>query len=335
MNYTMEKVTLGNGNLKVSPIVFGAWAAGGWMWGGTEDKASIEAIMASYERGVTSIDTAPVYGLGHSEKIVGTAVKKIGRDKVEILTKYGWNWKVPHGEPLMKGAAPGQVDQPIYSFAGKTAVIQECEDSLRRLKTDYIDLYQIHRPDDSTPIEETMEAMNILIEQGKIREIGVSNHSVDLMERASKVAHLTSTQSPYSMIYRKIEQDILPYSIEKGVGVLAYSPLQRGLLTGKIKADHKFNEGDHRSKNKFYSTNNIITTNNFLAEIKPVAEKYGMTLGQLVLNWTLNQKGITAAIVGARNTKQATENAGSIASKLEKNDIDFIDEKLKKLEVMY
>lgn len=327
----MNKVRLGKSDVEISPIVFGAWAIGGWQWGGTDDKLAIEAMKASFDRGITSIDTAPVYGLGHSEKVVGQFIKEVGRDKVEILTKYGFNWKMDKGVHVMDGSAPGGPSQKIYSYAGKDGIRMEVEDSLRRLGTDHIDLYQIHRPDATTPIEETMEEMEKLKQEGKIRAVGVSNHHVDLMKQAMTVTQLDSTQSPYSMVYRKIEKDILPFSIENNIGILAYSPLQRGLLTGKITSDYEFAEGDHRPDTKFFKEPNRSRTNEFLQQIKPIAEGHGVTLAQLVINWTIQREGITAALVGARNAKQAEENAKSLSFELSDEEINQINSELEKV----
>ncbi|WP_424963052.1 aldo/keto reductase [Ekhidna sp.] len=323
----MKKVQLGKSNLYISPIAFGAWAIGGQAWGGNEDKDALEAMKKSYDMGITSIDTAPVYGFGHSEKLVGKAIKEIGRDKLEILTKFGFNWKTEKGEYQFPTTDGGKT----HAYAGRDGIMQEVEDSLKRLGTDYIDLYQIHRPDATTPIEETMETLKELQQQGKIRAIGMSNHTVELMKEADQVIDLASTQSPYSMIYRKIEKDIIPYCLEEGVGILAYSPLQRGLLTGKIKSDHEFKGDDHRADNKFFKEPNRSRTNAFLDQIKPIADDHGVTLAQMVINWTVQREGITAALVGARNAKQAEENAKSMSFKLSEEEINTINYEMEKV----
>ena len=188
----MEYRKLIHTDLSLSVVTFGSWAAGGWMWGKADHKAAVEAIRASYELGVTSIDTAPIYGQGESEKVVGEAIKGIPRDRVQILTKYGMRWDLAKGEFAFKS-----ID--IYKYAGKESVMKECEDSLCRLGTDYIDLYQIHWPDSTTPLSETFEAVERLIEQGKVRYAGVCNYDAALMEDAGKVINLVSDQIPYSM----------------------------------------------------------------------------------------------------------------------------------------
>lgn len=325
----MKKVQLGKSDLHISPITFGAWAIGGAAWGGNDDKEALEAMKKSYDLGITSIDTAPVYGFGHSESLVGKAIKEIGRDNLEILTKFGFNWKTEKGVYQFPTSDGGKT----YSYAGRDGIIQEVEDSLQRLGTDYIDLYQIHRPDATTPIEETMEALRELQQQGKIRAIGVSNHTVELMKRAEKIVNLASTQSPYSMVYRKIEKDIIPHCLEENIGILAYSPLQRGLLTGKITSDYEFKGDDHRADNKFFKEPNRSRTNAFLEEIKPIAEEHGVTLAQLVINWTVQREGITAALVGARNEKQAEENAKALDFVLSEEEIQKINSEIQRVEI--
>ncbi len=230
----MEYRKLANSDLEVSVITFGAWAAGGWMWGKTDRNDAIEAIRASYDVGVTSIDTAPIYGQGESEEIVGDAIKGISRDKIQILTKFGMRWDLAKGDFGFKSKNNDGVEIDIYKYAGKESIIKECEDSLKRLGTDYIDLYQIHWPESTTPIAETMEAVTTLIKQGKVRHAGVCNYNADEMAEAEKTISLVSNQIPFSMVNRAVEEKTVPYCIKHNKSVLAYSPLERGLLTGKI-----------------------------------------------------------------------------------------------------
>ena len=327
----MEYRKLGNSNLEVSAITFGAWAAGGWMWGGTERNDAVRAIRASYYLGVTSIDTAPIYGQGRSEEIVGEAIKDLPRDKVQILTKYGMRWDLAKGNFDFKSADTKGKEIDIYKYAGKESIIQECEDSLRRLGTDYIDLYQIHWPDPTTPIEETMEAVAKLIEQGKVRHAGVCNYNAAQLEEAQKYINIVSNQVPYSMVKRDIEEKVVPYCLEHAISILAYSPLERGLLTGKMKPGHIFQEGDHRAKLYFFTDENIKRTNSFLEKIQPLAAKKSVSVAQLVLRWTIEQPGITIALAGARNEKQSVENAGAIAVSLSTDEIEFINHELSQL----
>lgn len=324
----MKYRTLGESDLKLSVVTFGAWAAGGWMWGGTNQKQAVEAIRASLDLGVTSIDTAPVYGQGASEEIVGEALKATSRDKVQILTKFGMRWDLQKGDFHMNSNDNEGNEISIYRYAGKESIMYECEQSLRRLDTDYIDLYQIHWPDPTTPIEETMEALLRLKEQGKIREAGVCNYNVEEMEAAERVLSLASNQVPYSMVKRDIEEDVVPWCRKNKRGILAYSPLQRGLLTGKITPDYEFSEGDHRPDTRHFSPENIQRTNRFLDQIRPIAKDKGVTLAQLVIQWTIQQPGITVALVGARNPEQATDNARAADINLTSQEAKFIDDKL-------
>ncbi|WP_205502896.1 aldo/keto reductase [Rufibacter psychrotolerans] len=329
----MEFRKLGASDLEVSVLTFGAWAAGGWMWGGTERQEAVDAIKAAYDHGMTSIDTAPIYGQGLSEEIVGEAIKGIPRDKVQILTKYGMRWDLAKGDFAMKSEDNQGNPIDIYKYAGRESIIKECEDSLRRLGTDYIDLYQIHWPDTTTPIEETMETVAQLIKEGKIRQAGVSNYSVAQMQEAEKYVTLASNQVPYSMVNRGIEADVVPYCLEHHKAILAYSPLERGLLTGKIRPGHPFNEGDHRAGLPVYQPHNLEKVNNFLNKIKPLADDKNATLGQLVLRWTIAQPGITIALVGARNAEQTIQNAKAMAVQLTQDELSFITEELNKLDL--
>ncbi len=324
----MEYKKLGGTELKVSEVTFGAWAAGGWMWGGTERSEAVNAIRAAYDLGVTSIDTAPIYGQGTSEEIVGEAIRGIPRDRVQILTKYGMRWNLVKGQFAFPSKDNQGKEIKIYKYAGKESVIEECENSLRRLGTDYIDLYQIHWPDETTPVSETMESVARLIEQGKVRYAGVCNYSVDQMREAELTVKLVSNQVPYSMVKRQIEADVVPYCISQNKSILAYSPLERGLLTGKMKVGHQFAAGDHRAAVHFFKDINITRTNEFLQKIAPIADEKKISLGQLVILWTLAQPGITVALVGARNAAQATQNAKAPDHRLTFEEIALINREL-------
>ena len=325
--------TLGDTDLKLSAVTFGAWALGGWMWGGTKKNESTKAIHAAYDHGVTSIDTAPIYGQGHSEKMVGEAISGIPRDELQILTKFGMRWDLEKGDFTTSSQDNEGNDIDIYRYAGKESVMKECEDSLQRLGTDYIDLYQIHWPDSTTPIDETMEALKRLKEQGKIREAAVCNYSAKQMKEAEKTISLASNQVPYSMLRRDIEDNVVPYCIENNKGILAYSPLQRGLLTGKMEPGQDFNEGDDRANSPYYSDENITRVNSFLDAIKPLADKHDATLAQLTIQWTIHQPGITIALVGARNPEQAIQNARAANIELSEDELAHIKSELKNLEL--
>ncbi len=327
----MEYRKIGNSDLELSIVTFGSWAAGGWMWGGTERKDAVEAIRASYELGVTSIDTAPVYRQGLSEEIVGEAIKGLQRDKVQILTKYGMRWDLAKGSFAMKSKNNAGQEIEIYKYAGKESIIKECEDSLRRLGTDYIDLYQIHWPDETTPITESMEAVQRLIEDGKVRYAGVCNYDEDQMKEAESSINLVSNQVPYSMVNRHIEEVVIPYCLANNKSILAYSPLERGLLTGKMKPGYQFSEGDHRAAHRYFNESNMQRVNAFLDKIKPLADEKGVTLSQLVLRWTVEKPGITIALVGARNAEQAVQNARATSVKLSADELGFISKELEDL----
>ena len=325
----MEYRNIGKSDLKISVVTFGAWAAGGWMWGGADRNNAIEAIRASYDSGVTSIDTAPAYGQGASEEIVGEAIKGLPREKLQLLTKYGLRWNSTKGSFYFKSKDNNGREIDIHKYAGKESIIKECEESLRRMGTDYIDLYQIHWPDITTPIAETMEAVAQLIQQGKVKYAGVCNYNVEQVKEAKKTVNLVSNQVAYSMVKRDIDKDVVPYCIENNLSILAYSPLQRGLLTGKMKPGYVFAPGDHRAELYFFKNENIKRTNALLDKIRPMAAEKKATLSQLVLRWTVEQPGITIALVGARDPAQAVENAKAMEVRLSKEEIDFINEELK------
>jgi aryl-alcohol dehydrogenase-like predicted oxidoreductase len=322
----MELRNLGKSDVKVTPMSFGAWAIGGWMWGGTEEKEAINAIHAAYDGGITTIDTAPVYGFGKSEELVGRAMQGKTRDSYQLLTKFGMNWMTEEGEYFFDSKDNDGKAIKMFKWATKKKVIAECEDSLRRLKTDYIDLYQIHWPDNSTPISETFEAVQQLIGAGKVRAAGVCNYNVQQVEEALQTIALVSNQVPYSLINRGIEHNVLPQAIERGLSIIPYSPLQRGLLTGKIKPGHHFSEGDTREGNRFYTDENIRRTNAMLAEIQPIAETHKASLAQVVINWTINRPGIGTVLVGARNAEQVKSNIGALHFQLNADEMRRITE---------
>lgn len=322
----MELRQLGSSPVKVTPLAFGAWAIGGWLWGGAEDRDALRAIRAAYDLGMTTIDTAPVYGFGKSEELVGEAMKGIQRDKYQILTKFGMNWQTHQGDYFFDTF--DREDKPVkmYKYAGKEKVRQECEDSLKRLRTDYIDLLQIHWPDNTTPIAETMEAVAQLIKEGKVRAAGVCNYTASQVEEALKTVNLASNQVPYSMVHRGIEKEEVPQALKRNLGILPYSPLQRGILTGKIKPDHKFNEGDSRPLSKYYKPENIRRINAMLEKLKPIADDHKASLSQLVINWTVHRPAMACVLVGARNEQQVKDNASSLEFKLSEDELKRITE---------
>jgi len=328
----MEYRTLGQSDIKVSELAFGAWAIGGWLWGGTDSKDAIKAIETAVDHGMTTIDTAAVYGFGLSEELVGKAIKG-KRAKVQILTKFGLTWNEEKGEFFFASQDNAGKDVNIYRYSSKEKVISDCDQSLKRLGTDYIDLYQIHWADPTTPVSETMEALEILVKKGKIRASAVCNYSLELMTEAEKTFTIASNQVPYSMVNRGIEKDIVPYCIGKNIGILAYSPLQRGLLTGKIKQGHKFNDGDTRPTTIYYIEPNLSRILQLTDNLKEIADELKITLSQLVLNWTIQQPGITCALVGARNAAQVLDNVKAVDFRLTNEEISRINELLSNLKL--
>lgn len=321
----MEYRSLGKSDIKVSELAFGAWAIGGWMWGGADAKDAVKAIETAIYHGMTTIDTAAVYGFGLSEELTGKAIKG-KRDQVQILTKFGLIWNEKKGEFFFSSQDNSGNDIDIYKYSSKEKVISDCDQSLKRLGTDYIDLYQIHWADKTTPVSETMEALEILIKKGKIRAGAVCNYSFELIQEAEKCFPIASEQVPYSMVNRGIEKDVVPYCIEKNIGILAYSPLQRGLLTGKIKQGHKFNEGDSRPGTPYFKEPNLTAIIKLTDSLKQISDELNVSLSQLVLNWTLRQPGITCALAGARNAEQVLDNVKAVDFRLKDEEMIRIND---------
>lgn len=321
----MEYRTLGQSDIKVSELAFGAWAIGGWQWGGSDSRDAVKAIETAIDYGMTTIDTAAVYGFGLSEELTGKAIKG-KRDKVQILTKFGLTWTEKKGSFYFSSHDNEGRNVNIYKYSSKEKVLCDCDSSLRRLGADYIDLYQIHWPDPTTPVSETMEALEILIKQGKIRAGAVCNYSVNLMEEALNIFPIASNQVPYSMVNRAIETDVVPFCIEKNIGILAYSPLQRGLLTGKIREDHKFSEGDSRPLTIYYKEPNFTSILKLTDNLLKIATTLNITLSQLVLRWTIMQPGITCALAGARNAEQVLENVKAADFRLTDEEFTLINQ---------
>lgn len=327
----MEYRKLGNTELELSAITYGAFAIGGTMWGGNEKKDSIEAIHASLDHGISTLDTAPFYGFGLSEELIGEALKGKQRDKVQILNKFGLVWdgsnqgKGEHFFDMEENGKP----LSIYKYASKENIIKEVEESLKRLNTDYIDLLQQHWPDSTTPISETMEAMETLIQQGKIRAAAVSNYSLDQLKEATKTFTPASNQVYYSMLNREIEKELVPYTINNKIGIIVYSPMERGLLSGKYFQQEKLKSTDHR--NGYFSQFDLEKVKTLLANISPIAEEKNVSLAQLVLRWTTMQKGITVVLAGARNAEQAISNAAAMSFDLDTAELELIQSELAKI----
>ncbi len=328
----MEYRRLGQSELNVSAVTLGAWAIGGLFWGGTDERDSIAAIQRSIDLGVTSIDTAPVYGCGKSEEIVGKAIKG-RRSQVQLLTKFGLRWDTEEGSFYFEIQDADGRSYRVFRLATKKWVIRECEESLRRLGTDYIDLYQHHWPDPKVPVDETFEGVERLLQDGKILAAGVCNYSPQQIAAAAEIVPLVSCQPPYSMLRRDIEIDVLPYCREQGMGAIVYSPLQLGLLTGKVPVEREFPETDIRSRSPYFKKENRRRVLEFLEKLEPIAKHHKATIAQLVVNWTIHQPGVTAALVGARNPAQAEENSGALKFKLSPEEIRRINDQLADLKL--
>jgi aryl-alcohol dehydrogenase-like predicted oxidoreductase len=294
----MQTRKLGNSDLMITPVGFGAWAIGGtgydFGWGPQEESDSIAAIHRALELGVNWIDTAAVYGLGHSEKMVAHALKEWKGARPYVFTKCAMRWN-----------EKGNVTK-VHSA---DSIRQECEDSLRRLQTDVIDLYQIHWPpeDNGPAVEESWQAMADLQKAGKVRRIAVSNYSAEQMERCGKIAPVTSDQPPYSMLRRKIEASVLPYCEQHNVGLIVYSPMLSGMLTGGMTKERAENlpADDWRRKNPEFREPKLSQNLELVERLRAVGARYGRTPGEVAIAWTLRLPAVTGAIVGSRSAKQA------------------------------
>lgn len=286
----MEFTTISNSDLKASRIGLGTWAIGGWLWGGSDKKQCIKTIYKSFDQGINLIDTAPVYGFGVSEEIVGEAVSQTSlRDELIIATKAGLEWP----------------EKKVYRNSSKKRILKEIDDSLRRLKTDYIDLYQIHWPDPLVPIEETAETMSGLLRDGKIRAVGVSNYSNDQMDIFSSLCKLNSNQPPYNLFERGIEEDILPYCHEKKITMLLYGALCRGLLSGKLGTDSEFAGDDLRNFDPKFQMpvySKYIQAVNQLDQF--AKENFSKSVLHLSVRWMLDKCKNDISLWGARRPDQ-------------------------------
>lgn len=292
---------LGASGIDVSAVGFGAWAIGGWMWGGADEQQAIEAIHAAIDHGVNLIDTAPMYGYGRSEEIVGRAIRD-RREKVVLATKCGLIWDREEGEfhfhADLHGITPHPSEKKVFKCLRPESIRQELDRSLTRLKTTHIDLYQTHWQDSTTPIADTMAMLLKLKEQGKIRAIGVSNAS---LEQLKAYGPIDSDQENFSMLDREIERNgILAHCRQQNTAVLPYSPLANGLLTGKMRPDRQFAAGDLRKANRRFSPENIPRINAALEQLRPIAQRHQASIAQLVIAWTCAQPGITCVLCGAR-----------------------------------
>ena len=328
----MELRAVGQSDVKVSSIMFGAWAIGGWMWGGTDDEEAIRGIHAALDNGITTIDTAPIYGMGHSEEVAGKAIKG-RRGGVVIATKCGMRWDRAGGEFYFDTEVPGIGRRKVYRNLRPDSIREECDASLRRLGVDVIDIYQCHWPDSTTPIAETMGALLDLQRAGKVRAIGVSNFSPEQMAECLRHGRIDSDQPKYNALERGIETDVLPCCRENNLSVFAYSPIAQGLLTGKVTVDRQFPEGDVRRNKPLFSTANRKRVLDMLERLRPVADAHSASFAQLFLAWTVAQPGLTAAIAGARNARQGAENARAGAIQLAEDELRRIRDAVEGLDL--
>lgn len=330
----MEYRQLGNSDVMLSAITFGAWAIGEAEVGGVDPDNLVKALQKAHEIGCTSIDTAPCYGLGLSEQMVGKAIRELPRDKVQVLTKCGVVWEGDKGLKWYKDLAYGDRVVNWYKYSGRESIMRECEDSLRRLGTDYIDLYSVHYLDPTTPIEESMEALARLKEQGKIRAAGVCNYRTAEMRTAGGVVDVESNKVRYSMLNRVIEDDLVPYCLEHKKSILAYSVLQRGILTGWDLPKFTWgSEKDNPMEVALYDDENMKRIRTFQEKIKSVAEDNGATLTQLSIRWTIDRPGITTGLLGATNPDQIVYDAKALEVSLSASDMETINGYLAELEM--
>ncbi|GGY71089.1 aldo/keto reductase [Marinobacter zhanjiangensis] len=286
----MKTRTFGNTDIEVTPVGLGTWAIGGWMWGGTDEAQSIDTIHAAIDKGIGLVDTAPVYGFGRSEEIVGKALAGGRRDKVALATKVALNW---------------DENENVQRDARASRIQKEVEDSLRRLQTDTIDIYQVHWPDPAAPMEETAKAMEKLFRDGKIRAIGVSNFSPEQMDEFRKFAPLHSLQPPYNLFERDIEDRILPYCRDKGLATITYGGLCRGLLSGKMSRDRQFEGDDLRNNDPKFQGERFDQYLNAVDALDQYAkDKFGKSVLALALRWLIDQEDVTTALWGARRPDQ-------------------------------
>ncbi|MFQ3228772.1 MAG: methylglyoxal reductase [Reinekea sp.] len=332
----LEKISmnfreLGKSGLDTSVIGVGTWAMGGWMWGGTDEEKSIHALKESLEQGVNLIDTAPAYGLGRSEEIVGKAIKG-QRDNVVLATKCGLVWHTQEGNHFFD-----EDGKPVHRFLGENSIRHELEQSLSRLQTDYIDLYITHWQDPTTPIEETMKTLLALKKEGKIKAIGISNASLAELKEYQKYGVVDAVQERYNAIDRALESEILPHTQKTGVSCLSYSSLALGILSGKITEATTFSGDDQRLEDPLFSLANRKVIQAFCQQLAPLASELNLSVAQLVIAWTVAQPGVTFSLCGARNAQQAKENAMAGQVKLDtqlvQNITALVDSHLKQVAV--
>ncbi|MCW8176386.1 aldo/keto reductase [Verminephrobacter aporrectodeae] len=315
----MKTIRLGHSDLTCQAIGLGTWAMGGWMWGGSDDAAAIDAICASLDAGIRLIDTAPAYGLGHAERLLGKALKG-RRHQAIIATKCGLVWHTREGTHFFDEAGV-----PVYRHLARASIFHEVEQSLMRLQTDYIDLYITHWQDATTPVTETMGALLDLRAQGKIRAIGVSNVSPETLQEYLEYGPVDAIQERYSLIDREIESTLLPICTEHQIAVLGYSSLAMGLLAGPMDPARQFSGDDQRAGNPRFSAGNRAKLGAFFQEVEPLRERLGCTFAQLMIAWTVARGAVSVALCGARTPQQALQNAGAATVALTDADQALVD----------
>ncbi len=307
----MEYRILGKSDLSVSVIGYGAWGIGGEPFWKTEgEEKSIHSIEKAFSLGINFFDTAPVYGFGYSERLLGKALRQKRKEAI-IATKCGLRWEREELKSLRKEAT-------------RESILQEIDLSLQRLQTDYVDLYQVHWPDENTPVEETMDALLKIQKAGKIRYIGVSNYSVELMEESLKYGKVVSLQPMYSMLERDIEKEILPFCVENDIGVICYSPLASGVLTGKYDENTKFEDWRGQDIIGHFTDDVYVSHIKKVREITKIAKKLSKTTAQLAINWLVHQKGVTTALVGVKNPEQVEQNIRAVGWEIPDEDLNNI-----------
>lgn len=320
---------LGLSDLELPAVTFGAYAIGGTKWGGVDERAARAALLASFEHGAAAVDTAPVYGFGLSERLVGAALKEFRSSGVVVMTKVGLRWDDPRGAFGFRGDGPDGAKLNVRRNSRPDSIRAEVEASLGRLGVERIDLVQIHALDPTTPIPEAMGALAELRSEGKIGAIGVSNYTVAQIAEADEAlgdVPLASTQTLFHLLDRGAENDVLPMARSKDIGFLGYSPLAQGLLTGKVTADREFAKGDSRAgRPLFLPLNRRRVIECLRAHVEPIAKDHGVTLAQVVIAWTAAQAGVTSALVGARDPRQAKENADASRLRLSQEELSAID----------
>jgi aryl-alcohol dehydrogenase-like predicted oxidoreductase len=307
----MEYIDIADTGVRASRIGLGAWAIGGWMWGGTEEREAIATIHSALDRGINLVDTAAVYGFGNSERVVGKALAGGRRDKAVVATKVTLDWTA---------------DGKVFRNGTRARIEKEIDDSLQRLQTDVIDIYQVHWPDSLTPIEETAGAMKTLIDKGKIRAIGVSNYSAEQMAAFRAVAPLHTSQPPLNLFEREAQREVLPYCAAHGIVGMTYGALCRGLLSGRVTRERAFTGDDLRRRDPKYNEPRLSQYLDAVSQLDALAqERFGKRVIDLAVRWLLEQPGVGIALWGARKPEQLDDVAGAIDFSIDRATLDEID----------